>query len=181
MVKLPQEKLPGQKSKKQPEENKSLKQQETKLSSQDPKKEKKPPWKEICPPEKEDLASSPSSPDGGEEDEKKEPVEERALGAVCGDILATGFLIWNHYDKDIEPLAEDRKKILSPYLAHMAEKYHADRILKDEIIFFGLLGSEIYQRIRMKKKAKKHDDRHSGQKTTGQDNPDEVVNPESPV
>jgi len=79
-----------------------------------------------------------------------------------------GFEIWGKINPKVPPLSDSAKKHISQPMARMAVRWDVGRYFKDEFLFCGYLGFEIYKRIRIPKDDDQKDNRKKGQ---GKDEP----------
>ena len=154
------QKKPGKKDKEKPELNQSKKELMTKPIKETSEEEIKPSFQELLR-KKENSGPTTSEPE-------IEPIEaDENIIEICKDLLGMGFEVWHRANPKVPPLSDSAKRHISQPMARMAAKYDVGRYFKDEFLFCGFLGFEIYKRIGIKKDDK-NDNQEKGQ---GQDKP----------
>jgi len=89
------------------------------------------------------------------EEEATDDIQPVDLEKICGDIWVLLYKLGGVLKKDFEPLTPDVKKLLSPVSARLAEKYHVESYMKDEVMLAGILGIDLTTRLMKKPKEEK--------------------------
>ena len=122
-----------------------------KLEMRKKAREKLPSFPEPKPGE--DISSGGAIEEGG--DAPVDDIQPVDLEKICGDIWVLLYKLGGVLKKDFEPLTPDVKKILSPVSARLAEKYHVESYMKDEVMLAGILGIDLTTRLMKKPKEEK--------------------------
>jgi len=102
----------------------------------------------------EDISSGGLTDEGGDApiDDEIQPVD---LEEICGDLWTCLYQLGGVLRKGFEPISASEKKLLSPVSARLAQKYHIESYMKDEVMLAGILGVSLSKRLLKKPEEEK--------------------------
>ena len=101
----------------------------------------------------EDISSGGLTEEGG--DESTDDIQPVDLEEICGDLWTCLYQLGGVLRKGFEPISASEKKLLSPVSARLAQKYHIESYMKDEVMLAGILGVSLSKRLLKKPEEEK--------------------------